>query len=428
MALISPQIYSYRGFDTSRISGTAQGLAVYQNGVRINEAFGDSTNLDLISPIAIDRVDVYTNNPIFGLNALGGALNFTMKNGFTYHGGEAQIYGGSYGRVYGSLQYGKQVGDYSFYFATDAERDDGYRPFGAQNLQRAYADLGYRTPDSEFHAIGSFGRSLLGVQGVTPQVLVNQDYTAAFTTPQTKNNQAGLAQITGRFDLWPKWSLASNFYFRQFDQYHYNGNDANIQDCGDIMNPDGTTGTPGASCLPPSGTFSGNPASDYQFTNHGQPIPFLGYNFPHGTTAYTATHSQQFGTQEQLTRTDKILDHDNYFVVGGSVDQSYTHYSSTTTLGVLDPNFQNIFIGIPGSGALLQTQGNVGFSPVWVHSTSTYFGVFTLDTFNITKELALTAGARYNFANINLTDASGEAPNNKTSNSWRRADHRRGRR
>ena len=37
---LSPDIY-YRGFDISRISGTPQGLAVYQNGVRINEAFGD---------------------------------------------------------------------------------------------------------------------------------------------------------------------------------------------------------------------------------------------------------------------------------------------------------------------------------------------------------------------------------------------------
>ena len=118
-----------------------------------------------------------------------------------------------HGTVYGSLQYGKQVGNYSYYFATDAERDDNYRPFGAQNLQRVYADLGYRTPNSEFHAIGSFGRSLLGVGGVTPNVLINQDYTAVFTTPQTTNNQAGLAQITGRFDLWPKWSLASNFLF-----------------------------------------------------------------------------------------------------------------------------------------------------------------------------------------------------------------------
>jgi len=43
-----------------------------------------------------------------------------MKNGFTYQGGEAQLLGGSFGRVYGSLQYGKQYGDYSVYFATDA--------------------------------------------------------------------------------------------------------------------------------------------------------------------------------------------------------------------------------------------------------------------------------------------------------------------
>ncbi len=407
---LSPDIY-YRGFDTSRISGTAQGLAVYQNGVRINEAFGDSTNLDLISPIAVNRVDVYTNNPIFGLNALGGALNFTMKNGFTYSGGEAQILAGSYGRVYGSLQYGKQADNYSVYFATDALRDDGYRQFGSQNLQRAYADLGYRTPDSEFHAIGAFSRSLLGVQGTTPQVLVDQNYTAVFTTPQTTNNQAGLAQITGRFDLTPAWSLASNFYYRQFDQFHYDGNDADITDCGT------QGGTPGYACLPASGTFSGNP-NDFQFTNHGQPIPYLGDNFPYGTTAYTATHTQTFGTQEQLTSKDKILDHDNYFVFGGSVDQSYTHFSSTTTLGMLDANFQNIYTGFPGSGVLLQTQGNVGFSPVWAHSTATYFGVFALDTINITKELALTAGARYNVANIGISDASGEAPNINSSSSY----------
>ena len=44
---LSPDFF-YRGFDASRISGTAEGLAIYQNGVRVNEAFGDSVNLDLI--------------------------------------------------------------------------------------------------------------------------------------------------------------------------------------------------------------------------------------------------------------------------------------------------------------------------------------------------------------------------------------------
>ncbi|MEJ0095932.1 MAG: TonB-dependent receptor [Methylocella sp.] len=409
---LSPDLF-YRGFDASRISGTAQGLAIYQNGVRINEAFGDSVNLDLVPPIAVDHADVYTNNPIFGLNALGGAINFTMKNGFTYQGGEASLLAGSFGRVWGNFQYGKQIGDYSIYFAADALRDDGYRPFGSSNLQRAYADLGYRTQDSEFHAIASFGRSWLGVQGVTPQPLVDRQYNAVFTTPQTTNNQAGLAQITARFDLSPKWSVASNFYYRQFDQYHVDGNDADIEDCGD------QGGAPGNACLPASGSFTGNP-NDFQFTNHGQPIPFLGDSFPYGTTAYTATHTNTFGTQIQATNKDRYFDHDNYFVMGGSVDTSSTNFSSSTVLGQLNPNFQNVFSGFPGSDSILATEGQVGFAPVYVHSTATYFGVFALDTLNITKELAITAGARYNVANIDLQDLSGTAPDLNSTNSYSR--------
>ena len=138
---LSPDLF-YRGFDVSRISGTSEGLAVYENGVRINEAFGDLVNLDLIPPISIARADVYTNNPIFGLNALGGAINFTTKNGFTFHGGDATILGGSYGRANGYMEYGKQVDNYSFYFAADGYYDGGYRPFGAQNAERAYCRFG----------------------------------------------------------------------------------------------------------------------------------------------------------------------------------------------------------------------------------------------------------------------------------------------
>ena len=411
--------FVYRGFEASRIAGTAQGLAVYQNGVRVNEAFGDSVNLDLIPPIAVDRADVYTNNPIFGLNALGGALSFTMKNGFTYQGGEASILGGSYGRVYGALQYGKQFGDYSIYFATDALRDGGYRYFGEQNLQRAYVDVGYRTQDAELHAIGSFARTWLGVQGVTPMVLVDQNYASVFTTPQTTNNQAGLAQLTGAFDLGAKWSLASNFYFRQFDQFHVDGNDANVTDCGDIG------GVVGNACLDTGGFLGAHQPGDFQFMNHGQPIPFLtgvgaDGNFPYGSTAFTATHTSTYGTQQQLTNREKILGYDNYFVVGGSVDQSDTHFSSYTKLGQLNSSFQNILSGFPGSNVILDTLGDVGYAPVWVHAQATYFGVFALDTLNVTKELAITAGARFNVANIGLMDASGQQPSNNADSSYNR--------
>src|SRR5580692_1044863 len=80
----------YRGFAASPVLGTPQGLAVYQNGVRINEAFGDTVNWDLIPDIAIDRVDMISANPVYGLNALGGAMIVSMKNGFTHQGFEGE--------------------------------------------------------------------------------------------------------------------------------------------------------------------------------------------------------------------------------------------------------------------------------------------------------------------------------------------------
>src|SRR5271154_4851143 len=77
-----------RGFEASPVLGTPQGMAVYQNGVRVNEAFGDTVNWDLIPDIAIRRLDVMGANPVFGLNALGGAIVTEMKNGFTDRGGQ----------------------------------------------------------------------------------------------------------------------------------------------------------------------------------------------------------------------------------------------------------------------------------------------------------------------------------------------------
>jgi iron complex outermembrane receptor protein len=74
---------NYRGFVASPVIGTPQGLAVYQNGVRINEVFGDIVNWDFIPENAISRLTLVPSNPIYGLNAIGGALSFEMKNGYT---------------------------------------------------------------------------------------------------------------------------------------------------------------------------------------------------------------------------------------------------------------------------------------------------------------------------------------------------------
>src|ERR1700749_69850 len=85
-----PNLY-YHGFLASPLQGNPQGQAVYLNGVRFNQPFGDTVNWDLIPDIAIDRMDLVGSNPVFGLNALGGALSVRTKNGFTYHGGEIDL-------------------------------------------------------------------------------------------------------------------------------------------------------------------------------------------------------------------------------------------------------------------------------------------------------------------------------------------------
>ena len=119
----------YRGFTASPVEGTPQGLAVYQNGVRINEVFGDTVNWDLIPSNAISGITVVSGNPLYGLNALGGALNISMKDGFSYQGVESDTRAGSWGRFQEAIQAGKQVGNFAAYVAIEGIHDSGWREF-----------------------------------------------------------------------------------------------------------------------------------------------------------------------------------------------------------------------------------------------------------------------------------------------------------
>src|SRR5262249_20941143 len=114
---------NYRGFTAGPVIGTPQGLAVYQNGLRINEFFGDIVNWDFLPENAIRRLTLMPNNPAFGLNAIGGAISIEMKSGFTYNGVEAQLRGGSFGRRSASVEAGGQVGNLASYISADVIHD-----------------------------------------------------------------------------------------------------------------------------------------------------------------------------------------------------------------------------------------------------------------------------------------------------------------
>jgi iron complex outermembrane receptor protein len=134
----------YHGFIASPVAGTPQGLAVYVNGARFNDPFGDTVNWDLIPAVAIQSVSVQSSNPLFGLNALGGSVNVQLKNGFNFQGGDFSTYGGSYGTLGSSLEYGKRVGDFAIYGAGEFIQDRGFQPTDNSQIERGFLDLGWR--------------------------------------------------------------------------------------------------------------------------------------------------------------------------------------------------------------------------------------------------------------------------------------------
>ncbi|MGU3384887.1 TonB-dependent receptor [Methylobacterium sp. D53M] len=409
---------TYRGFTASPVQGVPQGLAVYQNGVRINEAFGDIVNFDLIPPQAIQRIDVVTGNPVFGLNALGGAVNIQMKNGFTWQGTEISAWGGSDARTAGYLEYGKVSGPWSVYFTGDGLNDRGWRYESPSTIGRLYGDIGYRSQDAEFHLIGLAARSFYGAAAATPVDFTHRDPRAIFTFPQTTTTEVGTLQLTGRVDISPTWDLAGNAYFRRFSQTYVDGNDGNFENCSTRSSFRGNL------CFEDDGFSPAAGQSQLAFRNQflilgqqNQRIPFRA-GIPYGTLDTTRTEATGFGGSLQAANRDRIFGLSNTFVVGGSIDAANYGFKSSSTLGVINPdlsittNPSNPFYGnVPGLGTpQLRTAGALGIAPSSVNGSNLYMGLYTLDTLDVTDRLSLTAGARLNFARIQSEDLTGFSP------------------
>lgn len=375
----------FRGFTASPVSGTPQGLAVYQNGVRINEAFGDTVNWDLIPTAAIASVTVVTNNPAFGLNALGGALDVQMKNGFTYHGAEVDVMGGSFGRIQSSLQWGRQDGNFAVYGALEGAHDDGYRLFSPSTIRRFYGDVGYRNADSEIHLNLGAADNNFGAAAAVPIELLNASYNAVYTTPQTSTNQVGYGTLSGKFEVSPTWTVDGNLHYRVFSQHTQDGNPTNTQPC---------TANAGLLCYNDGATPAYGP-NGQQLSNPFPANAFLGEN------DRTSTATTTVGTTLQATDTDKLFGFDNRFTVGGSFDRSITRFAANAELGAFGSDYV-----LGGSGLYLGAL-NSADGPVGVRTVNQYSGLYALDAIDLTSKLTVTGGGRFNVANVQIQDQLG---------------------
>ena len=377
----------FRGFVASPVAGTPQGLAVYQNGMRINEAFGDTVNWDLIPTAAIRSVTVVTNNPAFGLNALGGAVNVQMKNGFSYQGAEINTMGGSFGRIQSSAQYGKQIDNFSVYGALEGLRDNGFRNFSESAIRRFYGDVGYRTDSSEFHLNMGVANNNFGAAATVPVELLQNYWGATYTTPQTTNNGVAYLNLTGKVEATPTWTIEGSARVRAFRQKTVDGNPTATERC---------EADAGLLCFN-SDDVPANGLNGLQLAN---PFPDTAVL---GQIDRTTTRSTTTGATLQATNTDQLFGHNNQFMVGTSFNSGVTRFGASAELGTIAPNYV-----VNGSGIFLGPSGSpISIGPVSLRATNQYTGLYALDTFDVTDAFSISGGGRFNYASIVLQDQIG---------------------
>ncbi len=368
---LQPQL-DYRGFSASPVAGTPQGVAVYQNGVRINEAWGDVVNWDLIPSIAIDRTTILGANPIFGLNALGGAVSLDMKNGFGWQGFEADARFGSRMRRQGSAQYGVLSGPWASYLALEGIGDNGARYFSTSTVRRLYGDIGYRGDRAEFHGTLGLASNMFGATGPAPMDLLVLDPRAVYTTPQTTKNTLAQVALNGAFDVSDTWKAKANVYYRAFDQAHVDGNTTDFTSCG------------AATLCDANGTATS--------------IPDFLPGAPYGVIDRTWTRSRTAGGSAQATNTDQILGLGNRLTLGLSYDRGWTDFHANEQIGAIQPN-----LVVAGLGFIVNQPAN-DVQPVSVRANNNYLGAYALDALDATDRLTVTVGGRYNLAKIALYD------------------------
>ena len=226
--------------------GSAQGLSVYMDGVRVNEPFGDAVNFELLPESAIANIDLISgSNPVFGLNTLGGALSIKTKNGFTHEGHSLEAYTGSFGRDSGTFESGGNDGSFGYFVTGSITKEDGWRDFSPSRVEQFFSNLSYRNDTSSLDFGITAVDSDLNGNGASPVQLVDADRDAVFTHPDNTQNELRMFTLNGTHWLNDSMMVAANTYYRRSDRSSFNGDggEFEVDGGGTFVDDDGNVRT-----------------------------------------------------------------------------------------------------------------------------------------------------------------------------------------
>ena len=336
---------NYRGFSASPLLGTPQGLSVFQDGVRINEAFGDVVNWDLVPTSALAHITLIPgSNPLFGLNTLGGALTLETKSGDTHPGTEVELQGGSFGRVNLGFSHGGSVGETGHYFvAANGLNEDGWRDHSPSRIRQFFGKLGQRERGYNWELAVTHGKNRLIGNGLLPEAMLAERREQVYTRPDQTENTLTLVSLNGSLRINAQQQLSATLYSRRVDARTLNG------DLNDDFDPPDT---------PESGVEN-----------------------------RTATAQRGEGLALQWTLTTAA----NRLAVGASLDRSRSHFMQTEAEGELDPTRAVVPTDDPEVDALISGRSRTA-------------SVFFSNVLSLRPDLQLTLSGRYNDTRVDTVD------------------------
>lgn len=402
---------NFRGYTASPLLGTPQGLSVFMDGVRLNQPFGDVVSWDLIPRIAISEVTLIPgSNPLFGLNALGGAISIQTKDGRSQHGTSIELSGGSFGRSAAELEHGgTNSSGLNWYVGSTLFFENGWREDSPSNVRLFFGKLGWQGTRTTLGVAVSYANNQLNGNGLQEQRFFDRDYASVYTKPDVTRNRSPLMNLTARRAIANNLSVSGNAYYRYISTNAFNGdmNEDSLDQA--LYQPNAVE----RAALTAAG-YTGFPTSGESASN--TPFPFwrciaqvLLKDEPaekcNGLLNRSGSRQHNYGLNGQLNWWTLPGGRRNQLTAGAAFDASRTIFRQTSELGYINPDRSitglNAYAdGITGG----KVDGEPYDTPVGLLSRTHTSSVFAVDTLSLAKGLVLSVSGRYNRTVIDNVD------------------------
>lgn len=388
----------YRGYVASPLQGQAQGLAVYLDGARFNQPFGDTVNFDLIPDAAIAGVTVRDPSPVYGLNALGGALVIETATGRNVQGIEGVASIGSYGERDFSFSTGDALGGFSYFGAVQYREENGWRDFSPSDLLNGYIDFGYDAEQAGVHFKFIGADTDLTGNGVAPEELLAARRQSVFTWPDNTRNHFGRLGIHPWFAITERLRVEATLYRQRRTAATLNGDAADIAACED-------DDLKGLLCLETVGADGDEEEQAVLTDALGNHIADVLDGGNYGVFNRGSIRTRSEGILAQIVSEQDLGRRTNRLALGFSYDSSESDFATSTELGELTAKRS-----VEGLGLFID-QPDGAIAPVKLETRTRFWSAFLSDTLPLGDTLTAEIGLRYNQARVRLIDQLGTALN-----------------